>query len=126
MKNTAALDMCGLEALNTQREHRSLKLAIKCTTHPTKSEIFPLNGVPQRNQPFLSCSVKSIYSRRTQRKAHKKQPIKEPPPPKKKKIKNQQNYQDPKKTIRNTQKNIQEQPRTIKHHPEPPRTPKNK
>ena len=40
---TAALEMCGLESLHTRREHRSLKFAIKCITHPTNSELFPLN-----------------------------------------------------------------------------------
>ena len=39
----AALEMCGLKTLHERREHRGIKFAIKCITHPTNSEMFPLN-----------------------------------------------------------------------------------
>ena len=35
--------MLGLESLHTRREDRSLKFAIKCTTHPTNSDLVLIN-----------------------------------------------------------------------------------
>ena len=45
----AALEMCGLKTLHKRREHRSIKFAIKCITHSTNSEMFPLN--PSKDTP---------------------------------------------------------------------------
>ena len=39
----SALEMCGLQSLHDQREHRSLQFAIKCTRHRTNKDLFPLN-----------------------------------------------------------------------------------
>ena len=41
--------MCGLKKLHKRREHRSIKFAIKCITHPTNSEMFPLNPSKDRH-----------------------------------------------------------------------------
>ena len=39
----SALEMCGLQDLHMQRDHRSLQIAIKCTKYRTNKELFPLN-----------------------------------------------------------------------------------
>ena len=39
----SALEMCGLVTLHERREHRSLKFAVKCTSHQTNKRLFPLN-----------------------------------------------------------------------------------
>lgn len=39
----SALEMCGLVSLHERRESRSLKFAIKCTTHITNKHLFPVN-----------------------------------------------------------------------------------
>ena len=39
----AALEMTGLEDLNTRREDKCLKFAQMCTKHPRHLKMFPLN-----------------------------------------------------------------------------------
>ena len=39
----SALEMCGLVSLHERRENRSLKFAIKCSSHTTNKRLFPVN-----------------------------------------------------------------------------------
>jgi hypothetical protein len=46
----AALEMCGLESLQTRRENRSLKFALKSASHETASSMFPRNPSTDAHQ----------------------------------------------------------------------------
>ena len=57
----AALEMTGLESLESRRERRCLEFSLKCASHDRNNRLFPLNPVGQKEKFLVNFARTETY-----------------------------------------------------------------